>query len=357
MISKEVRGKLEKQQYRIVGNHSVVKVCGWTKKSIRGEGGCYKQKFYGIRSNQCLQMSTCLLCANRCVFCWRGYKDPVSKKWTGSIDDPNFIIEGCLKAHKDLLYGFGGFKKIDKKLFKESFNVRHAALSLTGEPIIYPRINELINELHSKGISTFLVTNGQYPEAIKNLVPVTQLYLSLDAPNKKLLKIIDVPLFKDYWERLQKSLVYLSKRKERTCIRLSLIKGMNMKNEKEYISLIEKANPDFIECKGYMFVGASRQRLSIDNMPFHEDVIKFSKNLVKYLPGYEIVSEHIVSRVVLIANKKFKKNNKWHTYIDFEKFLTGKEFKALDYSIIGKELGISGKGTLDRINERINSRL
>jgi len=359
MLDKEVKKELEKQQYRVVGNHSVVKVCGWTKKSIRGEGNCYKQKFYGIHSNQCLQMSTCLSCANRCIFCWRGHKEPVSAEWVGDIDEPKFIIEGCLKAQKDLLYGFGGLKKIDKQAYKESFNVKHAALSLTGEPIIYPKINELIRELHSRKISTFLVTNAQYPEAIKKLIPVTQLYLSLDAPNKELLKKIDVPLLKDYWERLEKSLEYLSKRKERTCIRLSLIKEMNICCEKEYAMLIKKANPDFIECKGYMFVGSSRQRLSMENMPFHEDIVEFSKRLVEYLPYYEIVSEHIVSRAVLIANKKFKKSNKWYTYIDFEKFFKlGKEFNSLDYSIIGKELGLSGKGTKERIkNENIKSRL
>ncbi|MBI2665713.1 4-demethylwyosine synthase TYW1, partial [Candidatus Woesearchaeota archaeon] len=57
MISKEIRENFEKQQYRMVGNHSAVKVCSWTKQMIRGKGGCYKFKFYGIKSNQCMQMT------------------------------------------------------------------------------------------------------------------------------------------------------------------------------------------------------------------------------------------------------------------------------------------------------------
>lgn len=49
--------------------------------------------------------------------------------------------------------------------------VRHCALSLVGEPIMYPHINSFIRLLHKKHISTFLVTNAQFPEAIKELVP------------------------------------------------------------------------------------------------------------------------------------------------------------------------------------------
>ena len=71
MLTETAKQELEKQQYRVVGDHSAVKICGWTKNMIRGEGGCYKLKFYGIMSNQCMQMSTSISCANRCTFCWR----------------------------------------------------------------------------------------------------------------------------------------------------------------------------------------------------------------------------------------------------------------------------------------------
>ena len=36
-----------------------------------------------------------------------------------------------------------------------------------GEPIMYPKINDLVRLLHNRGISTFLVTNAQFPDAIK----------------------------------------------------------------------------------------------------------------------------------------------------------------------------------------------
>ncbi len=352
MLTQAAKQELEKQHYRIIGSHSAVKTCGWTKKMIKGEGGCYKLKFYGIMSNQCMQMTTSISCANRCVFCWRGYKAPVSKEWKWEVDDPEMILEGSIKAHHKLLEGYGGYDNVNKGAFLGSKKVRHVALSLTGEPITYPHINELIHHFHEHQISTFLVTNAQYPDQIKNLEMVTQLYISLDASNPLLLKKIDVPLFSDYWERLNQSLDYMAQKKYRTTIRLTMVKGMNDIEPEKYAELIMKANPDFIEVKGYMFVGASRQRLNKENMPFHEDVVKFSKDLIKYLPDYDIVSEHIPSRVVMIAKKKFFKDGKWYTWIDFKRFFelveSGKEFTTDDYLKPTPETGLSGKGTLTK---------
>ncbi|GIU69400.1 MAG: 4-demethylwyosine synthase TYW1 [Candidatus Woesearchaeota archaeon] len=317
MLNKYAREELERQQYRIIGEHSAVKTCGWTKNMIKGKGGCYKLKFYGIMSNQCMQMTTSISCANRCTFCWRGYKAPVSKEWKWGVDDPEMILEGSIKAHHKLLEGYGGMPEA-KEAYQRSKTIKHVALSLTGEPIIYPRINELIDKFNKKGISTFLVTNAQYPESIRELAPITQLYVSLDAPNKELLKEVDLPLFEDYWERLMKSLEYLSQKKQRTCIRLTIIKSINDIEPNKYAELIMKGNPDFIEVKAYMHVGASRLRLKRENMPSHDEVTAFTKELIKYLPDYEMVSEHKPSRVWMLAKKKFKINEEWHTWIDFE---------------------------------------
>ncbi len=335
MLTKEARAELEKQQYRIIGSHSAVKVCGWTKQMLRGKGTCYKHKFYGIKSNQCLQMTTSLSCANRCLFCWRGYKAPVSKEWKWQIDEPEFILEESLEEQKKLLSGFKGFKDVKINLWNESNTVKHVALSLNGEPIIYPKINELIDLMHSKKISTFLVTNAQYPEQIKKLKPITQLYISLDAPNKKLLKKIGLPLFSDYWQKLNKSLKELKKKKQRTAIRITLIKGLNDVEPENYAELIKKAEPDFIEVKAYMFLGESRKRLKEENMPLHSEVKKFAEKINDFLEEYEIASEQKSSRVVLLAKKSFKKKGRWFTWIDFDKFFEliskKKKFESKEY--------------------------
>ncbi|MAG07641.1 4-demethylwyosine synthase TYW1 [Candidatus Pacearchaeota archaeon] len=324
---------LEKQQYRIVGNHSAVKICGWTKNMLRGIGGCYKYEFYGIRPHQCLQMTTSMFCASRCKFCWRGQKAPVSKEdWYGKVDNPREIISGAVKGHLSLLTGFGGNEDTTEKLNKEKEDIRHVALSLTGEPVTYPLINEILKEFHEKKVSTFIVTNAQYPEQIEKIEDVTQLYLSIDAPNKELMKKIDRPLFDDYWERMMKCLDLLKTRKYRTAIRLTLIKDENMCDLEGYASLINRGEPDFIELKSYMWVGESQRNYKVENMPFIEDVRDFSERILKLLPDYEIVSEHVGSRVVLLM----KKNLNGKRWIDFAKFFSicegGKDYRGVDYS-------------------------
>lgn len=98
------------------------------------------------------------------------------------------------------------------KKLEEGMQVKHCALSLVGEPIMYPEINTLIKLLHSKGISSFLVTNAQFPDAIQKLEPVTQLYVSVDASNEQSLKKIDRPLFRDFWQRFLDSLKALDEK-------------------------------------------------------------------------------------------------------------------------------------------------
>lgn len=49
MVTTMVRRSLVKQGYTIVGSHSGVKLCRWTKAMLRGRGGCYKHTFYGIQ--------------------------------------------------------------------------------------------------------------------------------------------------------------------------------------------------------------------------------------------------------------------------------------------------------------------
>lgn len=42
MVTPALKKNLEKQRYTVVGSHSGVKVCRWTKSMLRGRGGCYK---------------------------------------------------------------------------------------------------------------------------------------------------------------------------------------------------------------------------------------------------------------------------------------------------------------------------
>ena len=117
-----------------------------------------------------------------------------------------------------------------------------------------------------------------------------------------------------------------------------------------------KGDPDFIEVKGYMFVGASMERLKKENMPWHEDVVEFSKKLSEFLPDYEIVSEHIPSRVVMLAKKKFFIDGEWRTWIDFpnwhELVMSGKNFGVLDFLKKTLSVGLSGRKIKEEVEKK-----
>ncbi len=304
-LSKEKIRDLEKQGYRLVGNHSAIKVCLWTKKGIRNEDVCYKNKFYGINSHRCVQMSPCFICNHRCIHCWRDI-DFTPKKWSGKIDSPKEIVDKCIKAHVEYLYGFGGNEKADKKKYDEVGKPKHFAISLTGEPTFYPKLPKLIDEIKKRDMTAFLVTNGTNPVMIKKLIKYqpTQLYITLPAPDKKTYIKTCNPLIKDGWEKILKSLALL-KTFKRSVIRLTLVKHENMIRPEEYAAIIKKFQPTFVELKAYMWVGFSRERLTIENMPLHSEIKEFAEQIAKD-SGYKVIDEKNESRVVLLARREFK---------------------------------------------------
>ncbi|XP_025091958.1 S-adenosyl-L-methionine-dependent tRNA 4-demethylwyosine synthase-like [Pomacea canaliculata] len=321
MITPLLRESLEKQGYRLIGSHSGVKLCRWTKSMLRGRGGCYKHTFYGIESHRCVETTPSLACANKCVFCWRHHTNPVGTEWKWKMDDPKTIFDGALKNHVNLVKQFKGVPGVKPERLAEALEPQHCALSLVGEPIMYPEINAFVTMLHEKGISSFLVTNAQFPDAIRALLPVTQLYVSVDAATKESLKKIDRPLFRDYWERFLDSLKALSEKQQRTVYRLTLVKGWNTEELDNYASLISIGNPDFIEVKGVTYCGESKaSNLTMVNVPWHEEVVDFVKQLAERLPEYELASEHEHSNCLLLANKRFKVDGEWWTWINYPKF-------------------------------------
>lgn len=310
MMPEEVKEKLKKQHYVIFG-HSGVQVCRWTKKSLRDEGVCYKEKFYGIKSHECCQMSPSVMwCQNSCLHCWRPIELTLGIKLKGKIDSPKTIIENCIKAQRKLLSGFKGYGEVNMKKFKEAQTPTQFAISLSGEPTIYPKLAELIKELRRQGKTSFLVTNGLLPSRLlelkkKKALP-TQLYLSLNTPNKKLYEKWHRSKIKDAWKRFNHTLEIFPKLPTRKVIRLTLVKDLNMKEEENYAKLIKKANPDFVEVKGFMSVGFARERLSYERMPSHSEIKEFAKKLLKFLPEYKFLDEQEISRVVLLGRDKRK---------------------------------------------------
>ena len=293
--------------------------------SLRGRGGCYKHTFYGISSHQCMEATPAVACANRCTFCWRSGSHPVAMTWKFHVDDPETIVNGMLDSHASLVKQLKGAEVDHEKFAEASKAPKHAALSLVGEPVWYPRINEFIDLLHKKRISTFLVTNGQFPESLRNLNPVTQLYLSVDAADPDTWKSLDRPLFADYWDRFMECIDILKEKgvEQRTVCRLTLLKDKNMGGK--YAELLSRASPSFIEVKGATFAAwdESKTGLTMDNVPWFHEVLEFAKMLQKDLSDeYEIACVHEHSCSVLLARRdRYQVEGKWSTWIDFEKFL------------------------------------
>jgi tRNA wybutosine-synthesizing protein 1 len=300
----ELEKILKKQHYAIVGNHSAVKLCHWMRQSLLFKRECYKQTFYGIKTHRCLQMTPSInQCNHMCLFCWRhqGFTEKEFEK----VDDPTFILDSAIESQRKLITGFKGDERCDLKKWEEANNPNMLACSLSGEPTLYPYLSDFFAECHKRNITTFLVTNGTNPEALEKMDTLPkQLYVSIVAPNKEVYKKICSPLISDGWERINKTLELIPSLNTRTVIRNTLVQEWNIDEKyiQEYAKLISKANPMFIEPKGYVFVGYSRKRMTIKNMPSHENIRDFANKLAEET-GYNFLMEKSDSRVVLLSNK------------------------------------------------------
>ncbi|NOX71521.1 MAG: 4-demethylwyosine synthase TYW1 [Candidatus Micrarchaeota archaeon] len=318
-ITDKDKKDLEKKQWRILGNHGAIEICTWTKKALRGEGVCYKEQFYGAHCHRCAQITpVALWCDQNCVYCWRPMEQMTVRSIGDSdIDDPGLILNDVIPQRSKLLSGLGGNEKVDPEKFREALIPDHYAISLSGEPTMYPKLGEMVRLLRKKPEvrTIFIVTNGQNPDVLEKLwkddaLP-TQLYVSLTAPNEALFKELNKSMHPDGWERLNRTLELLPSLPTRRVIRLTLIKGLNDKDEyiREFAKLIEKTGTDFVEVKAYMHIGYSTHRLKRSNMPTHEEVKAFSERLEDALEGYDYSDEAIPSRIVLLKNRSSRYDN------------------------------------------------
>lgn len=314
------RKRVRKETYELVGNHSAVQLCNWTKKSLRDEGVCFKEKFYGIKSHLCCQMTPSIFCNNRCIHCWRDITN-AEDKLILNPDEPLKIIEGAIKAQQKLLTGFKVDKnssrkqlsKANQKKLAEAQIPNQFALSLTGEPTLYPKIGELISLIRKRGGTSFLVTNGLQPEVIEKLIKEnnlpTRLYVSVNSSNEEEHIKFHRSLKKDAWNRLIKSLKLFNKISgTKTVFRINLIREVNMQDKfiSEFASLIKMSNPFIVEVKGYMSVGFARERLGYDKMPTHKEMLEWIKKLEQELGGtkYKLLDSHEISRAYVIGKDK-----------------------------------------------------
>lgn len=296
------REHLEKQQYRIIGSSGAVKLCHWMRQKLIYGRPCYKEEFYGIESHRCLQMTPAVnVCNYRCLFCWRFHG--MTGFGNGGYPEPEELLQWCVNEQRLLVSGFKGDPRCDSRMWEEARNPNQVAISLSGEPTLYPKLDEFIALCKRKGMTTFLVTNGSVPKALAEMDTLpTQLYVTVAAPNKELFERLCVPQFPKAWENTMETLRLLPSLSTRTVIRHTLVKGWNLGWEDEYARLDKIAMPTFVEPKGYVFVGDSRTRMHIENMPSHTEVKEFSERLAQAL-SLDVLKDRDDSRVVLIGRK------------------------------------------------------
>ncbi|MFB5627178.1 MAG: 4-demethylwyosine synthase TYW1 [Nitrosarchaeum sp.] len=312
-IKPAISQQLKKAKYG-VADHSTVELCHWTKKSFKHEGSCYKHKFYGISTHRCMEFSPAgMHCENRCVYCWRPMEFYDSMKMDPErIAEPKEILTKLMEERKKLIMGYYGDSRNDKQRLDESLLPSHYAISLSGEPTMYPKLPELIKYLKSLEAtkSIFLVTNGQEPDMIQRLqdedaLP-TQLYLSTNAADYDSFLKINKPKYSDSWERWNRTLGMLKQLDTRTVLRITLIRNYNDQKEMipAFASMLKQASPHFIEIKSYMHIGRSTNRLEHSNMLEMHEVQKFSEEVAKQSQIFSIMDESLVSRIVILQNNQ-----------------------------------------------------
>ncbi|WP_069807670.1 4-demethylwyosine synthase TYW1 [Vulcanisaeta thermophila] len=318
-ISEDAKSRLMRAGYGIF-NHSTVELCHWTKSALTQGPSCYKFKFYGVPaggSHRCVEFSPVgMICSNKCVYCWRPTDSFDSFIPNADyLDDPVELVQGILRERYRLLTGYFGNPKARERA-KEALTPTHWAISLSGEPTMYPKLPELVKYLKSlpSTRSVFIVTNGQYPEMLERLeregaLP-TQLYLSCNAPNRELFYRINVPVLNrdDAWERWLRSLELLSRLNTRTIIRITLIRSLNYdpKYIPEFARLMLIGNPHFIEVKSYMHLGHSTYRLSKSDMLYHREIREWALKLLEEINrlggNFRFMDEDEQSRIVVLQN-------------------------------------------------------
>ncbi len=252
-------------------------------------------------------------CTHACSFCWRVTPGDIGVGWDQvnvskeEVLPPDDLLDDTIEANIRSLGGYNPDinREVSRRRYNEARNPKHLAISLAGEPTLYPYLSDLIEEAEKRGMTTFLVTNGTRPDILESITQPTQLYITLAAPDEKTYKTLCRPVQRGSWAKLLEAQELLQSLPGRRVNRLTMVAGLNIHEPREYANMILMGEPDFVEVKGYMFLGSSRGRLTSSNAPSHRDIRAFSEKLAD-LTGYYFQDEQIESRVVLLSSGKKK---------------------------------------------------
>jgi wyosine [tRNA(Phe)-imidazoG37] synthetase (radical SAM superfamily) len=244
-------------------------------------------------------------------------RDDLASESRQSLDSAKSIVERLVASREDIV-----------NAHIEAADPKHVAISYDGEPTQYTRLGELICEFRRRRISTFLVTNGTFPERIKLLKETgnlpTQLYVTMAAPDKETyIRVCSsvkpyFPVGRGHWENLNKTLDMLSSLDCRTVIRITSVRGVNMFNCEKYRERVLSANPCFLEVKGFSISGNApriSERLGTTDLghndpsllknalkyaPTHEEMLEFARGISRDFEAFPLISQSELNRQVLM---------------------------------------------------------
>ena len=252
-------------------------------------------------------------CTFSCIFCWRAFGKNrfKAKKNRG---DAKSLVDEMIEKQRRLISGFGGSKYTSREMWGEAMKPAHFAISMDGEPTLYPYLAELIKEIKSRGMTAFLVSNGTMPDKLRKLLEKKaipdNLSISVYATNAEDYEKVTNPFIKNPFEKVIESLKLMRRFKNaRTNFRMTLVKDLNLKDAEGYAKLIKIGKPKFITIKGYSFIGASQKRLKKENMPSMPELENFAEQIEEYT-GYKIkIKDKISTAIILIKDEKVWKWN------------------------------------------------
>lgn len=302
---------LRNQKYHVIGRHSGVKKCKWTHESLVRNRACYKQKFYGIPSHRCVQMSPAVAhCNQACLWCWRVMPEEIGLSFNEAkmhlIDEPELIVNESIEQQRRILSGYNDLVMkglVDRRKYREAVNPNQVAISLSGEPTLYPKLGELISIYKERAFTALLVTNGTHPSMLSSLVDEpTQLYITVGAPDEVTYLKVCRPYANAKYSSLLQSLELTGSFSCPIVFRITTARGMNMKNPEGYAALISKYSPTYVEVKAAMSIGYGRTigRMKEENMPSNMEIRQFA-GAVSVSSGYPIIMHDDDSRVSLLS--------------------------------------------------------
>ena len=124
-----------------------------------------------------------------------------------------------------------------------------------------------------------------------------------------------IPKVSDGWERIMRTLDLLPSLDTRKVIRHTLVRGLNFGYVDEYAKLDERADTQMVEPKGFVFVGGSRNKLSMANMPSFDEIMSFSTDLGERL-GMEVLKQKPESRVTLLGHPGLETDVRKYYHLD-----------------------------------------